>query len=67
MAKRSIEEAEKLDGIPLAKRARMSWARLAPQQEESRLIEEVDDEMMLLEESTETIYTLAFKRKVPTI
>ncbi|CAK0862702.1 unnamed protein product [Prorocentrum cordatum] len=33
MAKRSIEEAEKLDGIPLAKRARMSWARLAPQQE----------------------------------
>ncbi|CAK0856800.1 unnamed protein product [Prorocentrum cordatum] len=67
MAKRSIEEAERLDGIPLAKRARMSWARLAPQQEESCLIEEVGDEMMLLEESTETVYMLAFKRKVPTI
>ncbi|CAK0823245.1 unnamed protein product [Prorocentrum cordatum] len=67
MAKRSIEEAERLDGTPLAKRARMSWARLAPQQEESCLIEEVDDEMMLLEESTETIYMLAFKRKAPTI
>eukprot|EP00959_Pyramimonas_sp_CCMP1952_P357154 7478481-Pyramimonas_sp.AAC.1 len=45
----------------------MSWARLAPQQEESCLIKEVDDEMMLLEESTETIYTLVFKRKAPTI
>ncbi|CAK0883894.1 unnamed protein product [Prorocentrum cordatum] len=67
MAKRSIEEAEKLDGIPLSKRARMSWARLAPQQGESCLIEEVGDEMMLLEESTETIYMLAFKRKVPAI
>ncbi|CAK0898302.1 unnamed protein product, partial [Prorocentrum cordatum] len=33
MAKRSIEEADRLGGIPLAKRARMSWARLAPQQE----------------------------------
>ncbi|CAK0890715.1 unnamed protein product, partial [Prorocentrum cordatum] len=67
MAKTSIEEAEKLDGIPLAKRARMSWVRLAPQQEESCLIEVVDDEMMLLEESTETIYMLAFKGKVPAI
>ncbi|CAK0900583.1 unnamed protein product [Prorocentrum cordatum] len=67
MAKRSIEGAEKLDGIPLAKRARMSWARLAPQQEGSCLIEEVGDEMTLLEESTETIYMLAFKGKAPAI
>eukprot|EP00959_Pyramimonas_sp_CCMP1952_P122341 2557516-Pyramimonas_sp.AAC.1 len=43
----------------------MSRARLAPQQEESCLIEEVGDEMMLLEESTETIYMLAFKGRLP--
>ncbi|CAK0872984.1 unnamed protein product, partial [Prorocentrum cordatum] len=67
MAKRSVEEAEKLDGIPLAKRARLSRAKLAPQSEEAALADEVDDEMLLLEESTETVYMLAFKRKAPTI
>ncbi|CAK0816650.1 unnamed protein product [Prorocentrum cordatum] len=67
MAKRSVEEAEKLDGVPLSKRARLTWAKLNPPDEHATLLEEVDDEMLLLEESTETVYMLAFKRKAPTI
>ncbi|CAK0839499.1 unnamed protein product, partial [Prorocentrum cordatum] len=67
MPKRSVEEAEKLDGIPLPKRAHLSWAKLAPQSEEASLADEVDDEMLLLEEPTETVCMLAFMRKAPTI
>eukprot|EP00959_Pyramimonas_sp_CCMP1952_P234445 4898763-Pyramimonas_sp.AAC.1 len=67
MAKRSVEEAEKLDGVPLSKRARLTWAKLSPPDEHAALLDEVDDEMLLLEESTETVYMRAFKRKAPTI
>ncbi|CAK0841735.1 unnamed protein product, partial [Prorocentrum cordatum] len=63
MAKRSVGEAENLDGIPLVKRTRLSRAKLAPQSEEAALADEVGDEMSLLEESTETVHMLAFNRK----
>ncbi|CAK0834201.1 unnamed protein product [Prorocentrum cordatum] len=43
MAKRSVEEAERLDGIPLAKHACLSRAKLAPQSEEAELAEEEKD------------------------
>ncbi|CAK0886983.1 unnamed protein product, partial [Prorocentrum cordatum] len=66
MAKGSVEEAEKLDGAPLSKRARLTWAKLNPPDERATLLEEVD-EMLSLEESTETVYMLAFKRKAPAI
>ncbi|CAK0828215.1 unnamed protein product [Prorocentrum cordatum] len=67
MAKRSVEEAEKVGGAPLAKRAHLSWAKLAPVSEEAALADEVDDEMLLLEEFTEQVYMLALKRKNPAI
>ncbi|CAK0797600.1 unnamed protein product [Prorocentrum cordatum] len=39
MAKRSVEEAEKLDGVPLSKRARLTWAKLNPPDEHATLLE----------------------------
>ena len=62
MAKRGIEEAAKLGGVPPAKRARLSRAKLAPQDGHASFVEDVDDEMPLLEESTESVDMLAFKR-----
>ncbi|CAK0841512.1 unnamed protein product, partial [Prorocentrum cordatum] len=40
MAKRSAEEADKLDGVPLAKRARLSRAKLAPHSKRAALADE---------------------------